>query len=75
VKDYIERQMEISDKLFKTMFEDHKERVRDMVMWAEMNTGLMKKLEERDAEIARLRALLKITAPEVDQTPCTLGTP
>jgi hypothetical protein len=75
VKNYIERQIEISDKLFKTMFEDHKERVRDMVMWAEMNNGLMKKLEERDAEIARLRVLLKEPAPEADQTPCILGTP
>jgi len=75
VKDYIERQMAISDKLFKAMFDDHKERVRDMAMWAEMNNGLMKKLEDRDAEIARLRALLKEPAPEVDQTPCILGTP
>ena len=75
MKDYIERQIEISDKLFKTMFEDHKERVRDMVMWAEMNTGLMKKLDDRDKEIARLRALLGETKPEVDPTPCVIATP
>jgi hypothetical protein len=56
VKDFIERQMEVSDKLFKVMFDDHKERVRDMLMWSEMNHGLMRKLDERDAEIARLKS-------------------
>jgi hypothetical protein len=56
VKDYIERQMEISDKLFKVMFEDHKERVRDLVMWAELDASLIKKLNERDIEIEKLKA-------------------
>jgi hypothetical protein len=56
MKDFIERQMEISDKLFKVMFEDHKERMREMGVWAEMNLGLMRKLDERDAEIIRLKA-------------------
>ena len=58
MKDFIERQMEISDQLFKVMFEDHKERMKNIIMWAEMNSGLMRKLDERDAEIARLKALL-----------------
>lgn len=58
MKDFIERQMEVSDRLFKVMFEDHKERMKEIVLWAEMNEGLMKKLDERDAEIARLRKLL-----------------
>lgn len=56
MKDYIERQMEISDKLFKVMFEDHKERVRDLVMWAELDASLIKKLNERDIEIEKLKA-------------------
>lgn len=56
MKDFIERQMEVSDKLFKVMFEDHKERVRDMLVWSEMSHGLMKKLDERDAEISRLKS-------------------
>jgi hypothetical protein len=40
------------------MFEDHKERMKDMVLWADMNSGLMRKLDERDEEIARLTAEL-----------------
>ena len=57
-EDFIDRQMEASDKLFKVMFEDHKERMKDMVLWADMNSGLMRKLDERDEEIARLTAEL-----------------
>jgi hypothetical protein len=58
MKDFIERQMDISDKLFKVMFEDHKERMKEIILWAEMNAGLLKKLDERDAEIAKLKAQL-----------------
>ena len=58
MKDFIERQMEVSDRLFKVMFEDHKERMKEIVLWAEMNEGLMRKLNERDAEIAKLKAQL-----------------
>ena len=57
-EDFIDRQMEASDKLFKVMFEDHKERMKDMVLWADMNAGLMQKLDKRDEEIARLTAEL-----------------
>ena len=57
-EDFIDRQMEASDKLFKVMFEDHKERMKDMVLWADMNSGLMKKLDDRDETIARLTAEL-----------------
>lgn len=57
-EDFIARQMEASDKLFKVMFDDHKERMKDMVLWADMNSGLMRKLDERDEEIARLTAEL-----------------
>jgi len=57
-EDFIDRQLETSDKLFKAMFEDHKERMKDMVLWADMNSGLMKKLDERDETIARLTAEL-----------------
>ena len=58
MKDFIERQMDISDKLFKVMFEDHKERMKEIVLWAEMNEGLMRKLNDRAAEIAKLKAQL-----------------
>ena len=55
MNDFINRQLEISDKLFKVMFDDHKERIRDMAMWAELDASLMRKLDERDAEITRLK--------------------
>ena len=57
-EDFIDRQLETSDKLFKVMFDDHKERMKDMVLWADMNSGLMRQLDERDEEIARLTAEL-----------------
>lgn len=53
---FIEVQVAAADKLFQVMLEDHKERVNDMQLWVDMNAGLMKKLEQRDEEIARLRA-------------------
>ena len=59
MKDFIERQMETSDRLFKVMFEDHKERMKELALWADMNLGLMRKLDERDAEIVRLKAELE----------------
>ena len=59
MKDFIDRQMEVSDRLFKVMFEDHKERMKEIVLWAEMNAGLMRKLDERDAEIAKLKAKIE----------------
>lgn len=48
-------QIDASERLYKMMVEDHKERVRDMAIWADTSVGLMKKLDERDAEIIKLR--------------------
>jgi len=56
VIDFIDKQVEYSERLFKMMADDHKERMQQAVVWAEMNCGLMKKLAERDAEIIKLRA-------------------
>jgi hypothetical protein len=60
--DFIEQQIAASERMFKVMFEDHKERMEGLQMWADMNTSLIRKLEERDAEIEKLRA--KIVALE-----------
>jgi hypothetical protein len=60
MKDFMQAQIEASERLYKMMIDDHKERVRDMEMWAETSVGLMKKLDERDEEIKKLRA--EITA-------------
>ena len=56
--DFVQKQLEASERLFNMMMQDHKERLQQTVIWADMNAGLIKKLEERDAEIAKLRAKL-----------------
>ena len=53
-------QIEASERLYKMMMEDHKERTKDMVLWGEINVGLMKKLDERDVEIKRLKEEITI---------------
>ena len=53
-------QIDASERLYNMMLEDHKERVRDMEMWADTSVGLMKKLDERDAEIIKLREEIRI---------------
>ena len=53
-------QIDASERLYNMMLEDHKERVRDMAMWADTSVGLMKKLDERDAEIIKLREEIRI---------------
>jgi hypothetical protein len=56
VKDFMQVQIDASERLYQMMLADHKERVRDMAMWAETSVSLMKKLDERDEEIKKLRA-------------------
>lgn len=42
------------------MLDDHKERVRDMSMWAETSVGLMKKLDARDELIDKLHKEIEL---------------
>jgi hypothetical protein len=56
---FIQKQIEVSERMFELMQRDHKERMEQIVMWADMNDGLMRKLQERDMEINRLNALLR----------------
>jgi hypothetical protein len=56
--DFIQKQLEASEKLFEMMRQDHKERVHQAFVWADMSDSLTKKLAERDAEIEHLRKLL-----------------
>jgi hypothetical protein len=60
MKDFMQVQIEASERLYNMMLEDHKERVRDMAIWADTSVSLMKKLDERDAEILKLREELLI---------------
>jgi len=56
---FIQKQIEVSERMFEMMRQDHKERMEQIVMWADMSDSLMRKLEERDKEIDRLNALLR----------------
>lgn len=53
---FITAQMNVADRLYKMMERDHNERVKDMTMWSEASYSLLKKLEQRDKEIIKLRA-------------------
>jgi hypothetical protein len=59
VINFIDKQIEASERLFNMMMQDHKERMKEAALWGEMNVGLMSKLEQRDAEIAKLRYRIK----------------
>ena len=52
----IDRHIEASERLYNMMLQDHKERVKDLVEWADMNASLMRKLDERDRRIRELDA-------------------
>ena len=54
----IDRHIAASERLYKMMAEDHKERVSDLIEWADMNSSLMRKLDERDQRIRTLEAEL-----------------
>jgi len=52
----IDRHIEASERLYNMMLQDHKERVKDLGEWADMNASLMRKLDERDRRIRELDA-------------------
>ena len=57
--DFIQKQIESSERLYKVMLEDHLERVKTAVNAYELCENLQKKLNERDEEIAVLRRQLR----------------
>ena len=56
--DFIQKQLDASERLFHMMVKDNKQRVQDMQMWVNMTENYQRKLAERDEEIASLRAKL-----------------
>lgn len=50
--EFVQKQLETSERLFKLMQEDHKERMQEIVHWSITTTSLVHKLEERDRIIA-----------------------
>lgn len=65
MKDFIEKQIEASERLFNMMMQDHKERMKEAAIWGEMNVGLMAKLDQRDAEIVNLRNRVQLLEQEI----------
>jgi hypothetical protein len=60
MKDFMQVQIEASERLYQMMLNDHKERVKDMVVWSETSVSLMNKLKQRDEEIIKLRAEIAV---------------
>jgi hypothetical protein len=56
---FIQKQLDASERMFEMMRQDHKARMEQTIVWADMNESLMRKLQERDKEIERLNVLLK----------------
>jgi hypothetical protein len=59
MSNFIQKQIESSERLYQIMLADHKERVEKIIETYDLSASLQKKLEERDAEIAKLRRQLQ----------------
>jgi hypothetical protein len=62
--DFVQKQIEASERLFQMMVDDHKERMVGLQVWVEMNESYQKKLAERDEEIAVLKARISALTAE-----------
>lgn len=58
VIEFIRKQLEASERLYRVMAEDNQIRAHNLQMWVDMTADYQKKLTERDAEIERLRSKL-----------------
>ena len=58
--EFVQKQLEASERLFQMMVDDHKERMVGLQVWVEMNESYQKKLAERDEEITRLKQKLAV---------------
>ena len=59
MSDFYQKQIEASERLYQMMMDDHNERMKVLVDSYDLSASLVKKLEERDAEISRLRTMLR----------------
>jgi putative heme iron utilization protein len=55
---FIQKQIEASERLYNMMMADHKERFEKIAEVYNLSESLQKKINERDAEIAKLRRQL-----------------
>lgn len=54
VIDFIQKQIDASERLFEMMRDDHTLRMKEIQIWADATQNLMRKLEERDELIRNL---------------------
>jgi hypothetical protein len=59
MSDFYQKQIQASERLYQMMMDDHNERMKVLVDSYDLSASLVKKLEERDAEIERLRIMLR----------------
>jgi ABC-type enterochelin transport system substrate-binding protein len=57
--DFMQKQIEASERLYNMMMTDHKERFEKIAEVYNLSESLQKKINERDAEIAKLRRQLQ----------------
>ena len=60
MSDFIQKQIESSERLYKMMFQDHKERVEKTIEIYNLSESLLNKIKERDEEITKLRHKLSV---------------
>jgi hypothetical protein len=59
MSEFVQKQLDASERLYKLMLDDHSNRVKVLMEAYDLSASLMKKLEERDKEIERLRRMLR----------------
>jgi hypothetical protein len=60
MSDFMQKQIDASERLFNMMLEDHKQRFEKIREVYILSESLQKKLNERDLEISKLRQQLRI---------------
>jgi hypothetical protein len=58
MKDFIQKQIESSERLYQIMMDDHTHRLKNMTEVYGLSESLQKKLQERDEEIRKLKRQL-----------------
>jgi predicted methyltransferase len=58
MSEFIQKQIESSERLYKIMLDDHKERVEKITEMYSLSESLLNKIKERDEEIVKLRRKL-----------------
>jgi len=59
MSNFIQKQIEVSERLYTMMLADHKQRFEKIAEVYKLSESLQKKLNDRDAEIAKLRRQLE----------------